>query len=84
MGQTAGHILKGSNVKIEGQFQLGTGQTTTQSAQRPHLATPQANIIENNPQFAIIEITCSCGEKNQIRCEYPNTQADNQAPEQTQ
>jgi hypothetical protein len=38
------------------------------------LVAPQARIVENHPKFADIEITCSCGTKTYVRCEYIDTQ----------
>ncbi len=72
MAKAAGHILKASEVKLEGNFCL---DVTQNSAGQPRpagtaLVTPQARITENHPEFAVIEITCSCGTKLHLRCEY--------------
>lgn len=80
MEKTAGHILKGDNVTLEGQFHLDVTQT------KPRLpkdnaataVTPQAQIVEQQPEFAVIEITCSCGTKTRIRCEYSVTETTEQ------
>lgn len=32
--------------------------------------TPQAQIVESNSEFAIIEVICACGCKNQIECRF--------------
>jgi len=79
MLKTAGHIIKGSDVKLEGQFRLdvaqvqssiGGSQKTTAA-----LVTPKARIMESQPGFAVIEITCSCGKRTNLRCEYAGAQA---------
>ena len=36
-----------------------------------HAGTPQqARILESNDEYAIIEVTCSCGAKSHIQCNY--------------
>jgi len=72
MGKTAGHILKGKNVKLEGQLHLDVVQTrmNLSKKERATLAAPQARIVENQTESAVIEITCSCGTKTLLRCEY--------------
>jgi hypothetical protein len=30
-------------------------------------------IAESNSEFAVLEITCSCGSKINVRCEYANS-----------
>ncbi|MHC4158171.1 MAG: hypothetical protein ACYSSO_03740 [Planctomycetota bacterium] len=80
MEKTAGHILKGDNVKLEGQFHLDVTRAKTRLPKDKTSAavTPQAQIVEQQPEFAVIEITCSCGTKTHIRCEYPVTETTEQ------
>ncbi|MHC4070233.1 MAG: hypothetical protein ACYSR8_11800 [Planctomycetota bacterium] len=79
MPKAAGHILKSDDVKLEGQFRLDVAQVQPQTGgpkeQSMALAAPQARIVENHPEFADIEITCSCGTKTYLKCEYASTQA---------
>jgi hypothetical protein len=79
MPKTTGHIIKGEDVKLEGQFRLdvtnvqspiGGPKQTSQD-----LVTPQARIAKSQPEFAVIEITCSCGKRTDLRCEYVGAQA---------
>lgn len=79
MANVSGHILKGENVKIEGQFRLDLGMLAPNSVEQRNKGhnTAQAKIVETNPEFAILEITCSCGTKTHVRCEYNNEQAAN-------
>jgi len=77
MGKTAGHVLKGDKVKLHGRLQLdfvqpGSSLPKTKTAVS---AAPQARIIENNPEFVVIEVTCSCGVKAQLKCSYAAAQA---------
>ena len=79
MPKTAGHIIKGEDVKLEGQFRLDV--TNMQSPKGgpkqapPALVTPQARIAKSQPEFAVIEVTCSCGRRTDLRCEYAGAQA---------
>ena len=79
MPKTAGHIIKGDDVKLEGQFRLDVAQVQSSigGPQRTTaaLATPKARIMESQPGFAVIEITCSCGKRMDLRCEYNGAQA---------
>ena len=86
MQKTAGHILKGEEVKLEGQFHLDVAQAGTTVA-RPNKnripqATPQVRIVQNHPEFAVIEVTCSCGTKMNVKCEYADTKAENESKSQ--
>jgi hypothetical protein len=78
MTKAAGHILKSEDVKLEGRFRLDVGQLQS-STGRPKekslpLAEPQVRIVESHPNFADIEITCSCGIKTHLKCEYAGAQ----------
>ncbi len=85
MQRTAGNILKSSDVKLEGRFHLDVDPINVPSSQEKavHSATPQVRIVESCPQFAVLELTCPCGNKSYIRCEYDNAQSVNHEPEQT-
>jgi hypothetical protein len=36
------------------------------------MAVPQVHIQENNIEYAVIKVTCSCGQEITLRCEYVN------------
>jgi hypothetical protein len=80
MNKVTGHILKGTDVKLEGQVRLDTQN----SAKKPSVAkntqsvTSQAHIVETNPDFVVIQITCSCGTKTLIKCNHTDGQPANQ------
>jgi hypothetical protein len=69
MKNTTGNLLRADHVKLEGQLQLDllTARSDIPNAQN---AAPKARILENQPEFAIIEITCPCGTKTNLRCQY--------------
>jgi len=71
MSETVGRILKSEEVKLEGRIQLDAARP--QSGTRSGRAA-QARIVENHPEFAIIEIICCCGVKTYLRCQYAGPQ----------
>lgn len=87
MGRTVGHILKAHDVKLEGQFQLDlvqAGLSRPQNANNTSSTPPTARVVENRPDCAVVEITCSCGTKTCLKCEYIGADASvGQAPDQT-
>jgi len=85
MINAAGHILKSSEVNFEGRLQLDLISPHPAHSEKRHISSvsPQATIVESSPEFAVIEVTCSCGTKIQLKCEYvPNNTSQNQKTEQ--
>ena len=78
MGKMAVHVLKSTDVKLEGRFRIDAEQAAPGRANAGNvtLAQPQVLIVENQPEFAVMEVTCRCGEKTHIRCEYLATKND--------
>ena len=78
MTRTSGRILKSENVEVEGQYRLDVGRAGISKAGALPAGTDsvakQARVIENHPQYAVIEVTCSCGGKTLLRCEYTGAQ----------
>ena len=88
MEKTTRHVLKADKVKVEGRFQLGLDQAAASLQPKPRstaVVEPMAHIVENYPEFTVVEVTCSCGEKMRLKCEYAGTDVSaGQVPEQTQ
>ncbi len=84
MGKTAGRILKECDVRLEGRFIIDIMQPEPGQAKQPGaaLAEPQVRIVESQPEFAVIEITCSCGTGMFLRCEYAGAKAPEVAEKQ--
>ena len=76
MKNQTGHILKSNDVKLEGRFRLNVGQNIPNSSnqKKANLSSAQVRIVENHPEFAVMEVTCGCGAKINIRCDYTNAQ----------
>jgi len=79
MANVSGHILKSENIKVEGRFQLGLEKPDPKSVGQRNGThnTMAAKIVETKPEFAVLEITCSCGTTTHVRCEYDNAHAAN-------
>jgi hypothetical protein len=66
-------VLKKDKVKVGGSVQLESVAGGVESSSGPAgSAAQQARIVESNNEYAIIEITCSCGQKTHVQCNYSN------------
>ena len=66
-----GHILRSNQVKLEGQCEVGrivSGVSAVQEAEAPQIE--QVRVVEHHDAYAVLEVTCSCGSKLYVRCEY--------------
>jgi hypothetical protein len=77
MVKTTGRILKSENIKLEGRFHLDIAQAGSCLPKRTIAAAsePKVRMLENHPDYAIIEVTCSCGSKISVKCEYAEASA---------
>jgi len=84
MLKTAGRILKSNDVKLEGRFLLDVTKVGLDSPKQQvaALSAPKVRVLENHPQYAVIEVTCSCGTKMSLKCDYAGAAA--QGPDDTQ
>lgn len=66
-------ILKGDDVQLQGSVQLSgaTIQSNPTANSAAQTTGPQVNLINNTAEFAILEVTCGCGRKTQIKCQFP-------------
>jgi hypothetical protein len=73
-------VVKKEGVAVGGSVRIAPGmgvapvRTNVSSRTCPPTAgvPQQARIIESNAEYAIIEITCACGTKSHIQCNYSN------------
>ena len=84
MDKALGRIIKSNDVKLQGRFQLDMAHISTKAtkSQNSALAAPQVRIVEKHSEFAVIEITCSCGTKTHLKCEYAEVKQAAAAVEQ--
>ncbi len=73
MMKTSGRILKRQDVELQGQYRLDVGRAGCSPSETGSVPK-QARILENHPQYAVIEVTCSCGARMILRCEYAGAQ----------
>jgi len=74
MEETTGKLLRSDNVTFEGQLQLGVTQLEPQpQVKKTAHALPTVRIHEKGPDCAILEVTCSCGSKTYVRCDYDDS-----------
>jgi hypothetical protein len=72
MERNTERVLKSSDVEISGRITLpgiATGPDAPAGSARTSFPA-NATIVENNSDFALIEVTCPCGLKTIVKCEY--------------
>jgi len=76
MAKTTGHVLKANDVKLEGRLHLDLANTPGKLAKDKNtiLPAPEVCIAENQQEFAVIEVTCWCGRKIYLKCEYSGSE----------
>ncbi len=76
MSKSTGRIIKADNIRLQGRIQLGaiTGRTTLPKDKNAVLGPSQAHIVETSGEYAVIEVTCCCGTKTYLKCEYASAQ----------
>ncbi len=77
MIEASGHILRSDDVELDGQYHLGLlpGELEVpRSGHKNLIVAAQARIVENDPKYAVIEVTCSCGAKVCLKCEYSDAE----------
>ncbi len=66
------HVLKANEVQFAGPLRLSLDAETAPavgcSAQNSEPA--QIRIAENHPEYALVEVICSCGKITHVRCDY--------------
>ena len=81
MGNAVGRILKGKDVRLEGRIHLDVVQIgPTSTKEKGAAVEPAAHIVENQPEFSVVEINFSSGTKMYLRCEYAGAEAPSEKP----
>jgi len=71
-------VLKSDQVLVSGSVRLEIGGGIAPVRTGPSIQTDtgtdaaaqQARIVESNSEYAVIEVTCRCGSKSFIQCNY--------------
>lgn len=65
------HILRGDEVEIDGHYDLDAGGLEADPLGGTQVnGANQVRIVENCPQYTIVEVVCPCGQTSYIRCEH--------------
>jgi hypothetical protein len=87
MAGTSGRILKSEDIILDGQYHLDMGRTEKDKNEPPQKnavsAPVRACILEDHPEYAVLEVICVCGMKICLRCEYSNAKGSNDVTEAT-
>lgn len=78
---TSGRILRSEDVILEGQYLHDAGRTEItrdEPQQKNAVSAPtRVCILEDHPQYVVLEVTCACGTKMCLRCEYASARTPN-------
>jgi hypothetical protein len=67
-----GHVLKANQVRLEEPLRLsidGTGMPGHAGSHQPGMQA-RIRIAQSHPEFAVLEVTCACGQVIHVRCDY--------------
>ncbi len=81
MIQTLNRVLKSDEVELDGRCHLDIGPAVSQhNRNTAAAAAAKVKLLDNNNEFALIELQCSCGKKTVVKCEYSNA-SSSKAPQ---
>ncbi len=69
-------VLKKNQYSISGKARLGPDGSGASAPKAGPGATPQSRgiqqvrVVESNTDYAILEVTCGCGSKGYVQCNY--------------
>ncbi len=75
MIQTLNRVLKSDEVELDGRCHLDIGPSVSQHNRNAVPAATKIKLLDNNNEYVLIELLCSCGKKTIVRCEYNNVSA---------
>ena len=72
MPKTTRRVLKAAQVALSDPLRLSLDPAAPAGgeAAQPGAAAPRVRLVQNHPEYAVIEVTCSCGKTTQVRCDY--------------
>ncbi|MCD4831046.1 MAG: hypothetical protein K8R02_04460 [Anaerohalosphaeraceae bacterium] len=72
MENATGYIIKDKDITLDGKFVLSIGNTAGKNAGSSKTGNSdfQVRIVENQAEFAVMEVMCGCGKKANVKCEY--------------
>ncbi len=84
--RTIRHVLKAAEVTLDDPVQLSIDPTTATdcNGSRSVPAGTRVRVTQSHPDYAMIEVTCSCGRMTYVRCDYAAANSSPVRPEPTQ
>jgi len=76
MNNPTATVIRSNDTVLGDSFQLQIAQcerSSQLSQQSTAETTPQVRIAENTDEHVVLEVTCPCGRKSYVKCEYANT-----------
>lgn len=76
MPKSTRHVLKAAEVVVTDPLRLSidsSAATVSCGRSRTVGEGSTVRLVENHPEYAVIEITCPCGRSTQVRCDYAAT-----------
>ncbi len=71
MNKTMRHILKADEVIFDDPLPLDLEPTQCHGGPPRGASTgPSVRIVQSRAEYAVLEVTCTCGQRIQIRCDY--------------
>ncbi len=76
MTQVARQVLKAAEVALNSPIRMSLDPSAmAEGAASPSSPTASGvRIVQNHPEYVVIEVTCPCGRTTQIRCDYAQKQ----------
>jgi hypothetical protein len=70
--KTMRRILKADEVAMEGPLQLSIAPAAALCGHGPQAdsGAPSVRVAQSRAEYAVIEVTCPCGQTTYIRCDY--------------
>ena len=70
MPKTMRNVLKANEVQSAEPLQLSLDPAAAPRPGAVAAAPTRIRIAENHPEYALLEVTCSCGKTTFVRCDY--------------
>ncbi len=82
MARAGGNILKSTDVEMTGRFSLEIqALLATSESEDAVPGAPGVRVVENHPEFGVLEVTCACGRKSYVKCEYATVHTEDRRPD---
>ena len=63
------HIIRRAEVQLEDPYVLDLTKVRCEEGS-PEEASDRVRVVESDPQYTLVEVTCGCGQKTYVRCDH--------------